>query len=377
MALSNHRILVTGANGFIGKNLVVRLNELANITVSTFVRGDDMPRLPRLVAQADVVVHLAGENRPADEAAFSQVNAGLTSALCEAIQQEYATTGRHVPLVLASSTQAERDNPYGRSKLAAEAAVKSLAQATGNPCVAFRLPGVFGKWCRPNYNSVVATFCHNLARDLPIQINDPEASVKLVYVDDVVNALLNVLEAPRPGYSQAAVEPEYTITLGQLAAQIRAFADCRSTLMSERVGTGLVRALYATYVSYLPNEKFSYEVQQHADPRGVFVEMLKTPDSGQFSYFTAHPGITRGGHYHHTKTEKFLVIKGEALFRFRHLLTDELVELRTSGTTPQVVDTIPGWTHDITNVGDDEMVVMLWANENFDRQKPDTVASKV
>jgi len=377
MTLSNCRILVTGANGFIGKNLVVRLNELANITVSTFVRGDDTARLPQLVAQVDAVVHLAGENRPADEAAFSQVNAGLTSALCDAIRQECATTGRHVPLVLASSTQAERDNPYGRSKLAAEQAVHALAQATGNPCVVFRLPGVFGKWCKPNYNSVVATFCHNLARDLSIQINDPDALVKLVYVDDVVNALLNVLEAPRPGCSQAAVEPEYTITLGELAAQIRAFADCRSTLMCERVGTWLVRALYATYVSYLPNEKFSYAVQQHADPRGVFVEMLKTPDSGQFSYFTAHPGITRGGHYHHTKTEKFLVIKGEALFRFRHLLTDELVELRTSGTIPQVVDTIPGWSHDITNVGDDEMVVMLWANENFDRQKPDTVASKV
>jgi UDP-2-acetamido-2,6-beta-L-arabino-hexul-4-ose reductase len=377
MTLSNCRILVTGANGFIGKNLVVRLNELANITVSTFVRGDDVASLPQLVAQADAVVHLAGENRPSDEAAFSQVNTGLTSALCDAIQQEYAVTGRYVPLLLASSTQAERDSPYGRSKLAAEQTVHALAQTTGNPCVVFRLPGVFGKWCKPNYNSVVATFCHNLARDLPIQINDPDASVKLVYVDDVVNTLLNVLEAPRPGYIQAPVAPDYTITLGELAAQIRAFADCRTTLMSERVGTGLVRALYATYVSYLPNEKFSYEMQQHADPRGVFVEMLKTPDSGQFSYFTAHPGITRGGHYHHTKTEKFLVIKGDALFRFRHLLTDELVELRTSGTIPQVVDTIPGWSHDITNVGDDEMVVMLWANENFDRQKPDTVASKV
>ncbi len=377
MARSNHRILVTGVHGFIGKNLVVRLNELANITVSTFVRGDDMARLLQLVAQSDAVVHLAGENRPADEAAFSQVNAGLTSALCGAIQQECATTGRHVPLVLASSTQAERDNPYGRSKLAAEQAVLALAQATGNPCVVFRLPGVFGKWCRPNYNSVVATFCHNLARDLPIQINDPADSVRLVYIDDVVAAMLAALEAPAPGCVTATVTPEYTITLGEMAAQIRAFADCRTTLMTERVGIGFVRALYATYVSYLPNEKFSYEVQQHADPRGVFVEMLKTPDSGQFSYFTAHPGITRGGHYHHTKTEKFLVIKGEALFRFRHLLTDELVELRTSGTTPQVVDTIPGWTHDVTNVGDDEMVVMLWANENFERQKPDTVAGKV
>jgi len=377
MPLSNCRVLVTGANGFIGKNLVVRLNELSNVSVTTFVRGDDAARLPQLVAQADAVVHLAGENRPADDAAFAQVNTGLTSALCGAIQQEFGTTGRHVSLVLASSTQAERDNPYGRSKLAAEDAVQALAKETGNPCVIFRLPGVFGKWCKPNYNSVVATFCHNIARDIPIQINDPTTSLRLVYVDDVVTALLEALEAPALACVQAKVEPEYTTTLGELANQIRAFEDCRSTLLTERVGTGLVRALYATYVSYLPNEKFSYQVTEHADPRGVFVEMLKTPDSGQFSYFIAHPGITRGGHYHHTKTEKFLVIKGEALFRFRHLLTNELVELRTSGGTPQVVDTIPGWTHDITNVGSDEMVVMLWANENFDRKKPDTVASKV
>ncbi len=372
MTLSNRRILVTGANGFIGKNLTVHLNELANITVSTFVRSDDIGRLPQLVAQADAVVHLAGENRPSDESAFSQVNAGLTSALCEAIKQECATSGRHVPLVLASSTQAELNNPYGRSKLFAENIVHTLVQDTGNPCVVLRLPGVFGKWCKPNYNSVVATFCHNLAQNLPIQINDPDVLIRLVYVDDVVNTLIHVLEAPLTGYTQAEVEPEYSLTLGELAAQIRAFANCRTTLMSERVGTGFVRALYATYISYLPKEKFSYHVQQHADPRGVFVEMLKSPDSGQFSYFTAHPGITRGGHYHHTKTEKFLVIKGEALFRFRHLLTDELVEVRTSGTNPQVVDTIPGWSHDITNVGDHEMVVMLWANEVFDRTQPDT-----
>lgn len=377
MPLSNCRVLVTGANGFIGKNLVVRLSELSNVSVATFVRGDDAGRLRKLVAQADAVVHLAGENRPADETAFAQVNTGLTSAVCNAIQQEVGSTGRHVPLILASSTQVERDNPYGRSKLAAEEAAKALAKETGNPCVSFRFPGVFGKWCKPNYNSVVATFCHNIARDLPIQIDDPMASLRLVYVDDVVTALIKAMEAPTLGYLQSRVEPEYTSTLGELASQIRAFGDCRSTLMTERVGTGFVRALYATYTSYLPSEKFSYQLTQHSDPRGVFVEMLKTPDSGQFSFFTAHSGITRGGHYHHTKTEKFLVIKGQALFRFRHLLTNELVELRTNGVTPQVVDTIPGWTHDITNVGSDEMVVMLWANEIFDRERPDTVASKV
>jgi UDP-2-acetamido-2,6-beta-L-arabino-hexul-4-ose reductase len=377
MDAATKRVLITGANGFIGKNLQVRLSELPGFAVSTFVRGDDVAQLPTLVANADAVLHLAGENRPADEAAFAQVNTGLTAALCSAIEHEFASTGRHVPLVLASSSQAERDNAYGRSKLAAEQTVQALANVTGNPCVVFRLPGVFGKWCKPNYNSVVATFCHNLARGLPIQVNDAAASLRLVYVDDVVSALLAALQAPAPGCVQAAVTPEYTTTLAELAAQIGAFADCRTSLMSERVGKGLVRALYATYVSYLPNERFAYEVPQHADARGVFVEMLKTLDSGQFSYFTAHPGVTRGGHYHHTKTEKFLVIKGRALFKFRHLLTDERYELCTSGDIPVVVDTIPGWTHDITNVGTDEMVVMLWANENFDRQKPDTVASKV
>ena len=377
MTQQTRRVLLTGANGFIGKNLRVRLGELPGFEVLAFVRGDDVGQLPALVAQADTVIHLAGENRPQDESAFALVNAGLTVALCDAISNAVRTHGRHVPLLLASSTQAERDNPYGRSKLAAEQAVQALAQATGNPVTVFRLPGVFGKWCKPSYNSVVATFCHNLARGLPIQISDPSASLKLVYVDDVVSALVAALESPTMGWSRAVVQPEYAVTLGELAAQIRAFDNCRTTLQTDRVGTGLVRALYATYVSYLPNERFAYEVPQYADPRGVFVEMLKTPDCGQFSYFTAHPGVTRGGHYHHTKTEKFLVVKGEALFRFRHVLSNERVELRTSGAKPQVVDTIPGWAHDITNVGTDEMVVMLWANENFDRQRPDTVASKV
>jgi UDP-2-acetamido-2,6-beta-L-arabino-hexul-4-ose reductase len=377
ISLSNRRILVTGANGFIGQNLVVRLAEFEGVSVLTFVRGDDVALLSKLLSQADAVVHLAGENRPADPAAFSEVNAGLTQILCDAMRSEHATSGRYIPLLLASSTQAEQDNPYGRSKLEAEQMVERLAEDVGNAVRVFRLPGVFGKWCKPNYNSVVATFCHNLARDLPIEIHDSNAVLRLVYIDDVVSTFIHILERLENGFSFERVEPEYILTLGQLADQIRAFDDCRTSLMSERVGTGLVRALYATYVSYLPSENFSYDLPAHSDVRGVFVEMLKMPDSGQFSYFTAHPGVRRGGHYHHTKTEKFLVIKGEALFRFRHILTDEFVELRTSGSSPQVVDTIPGWSHDITNVGDDEMVVMLWANENFDRHNPDTVASQV
>jgi UDP-2-acetamido-2,6-beta-L-arabino-hexul-4-ose reductase len=377
MALSNCRILVTGANGFIGKNLVVRLKELTNITVSTFVRDEEVANLPQLVSEVDAIVHLAGENRPADKTAFSQVNADLTINLCKIIANEFKKTGRRISLILASSTQAELDNPYGRSKFAAEVAVIALAAETGNPCVILRLPGVFGKWCKPNYNSVVATFCYNISRDLPIQIHDSSARLQLVYIDDVVTALLEVLDAPKAGCIKTQVRPEYSTTLGELAYQIRAFSSCRSTLVSERVGTGFVRALYATYMSYLPVEKFSYSLAHHNDSRGIFVEMIKTLDSGQLSYFTAHPGITRGGHYHHTKTEKFLVIKGEAIFRFRHLLTNELVELQTSGSAPQVVDTIPGWTHDITNIGMEELVVMLWANEIFNLEKPDTVIRRI
>jgi UDP-2-acetamido-2,6-beta-L-arabino-hexul-4-ose reductase len=375
------RVLVTGANGFIGKNLVVRMRELQRFAVIEFGRDDAPEALSSLLAQADAVVHLAGENRPFDEAAFTKVNTGLTLVLCDVLAAEQQRSGRQLPLVLASSAQAERDSPYGQSKLAAEQAVQKLSADSRHPAVIYRLPGVFGKWCKANYNSVVATFCHNIARGLPVQINDPAASLQLVYVDDVVTSLVAAVDAlllpDAAGVSQGVVAPLYTTTLGELAAQIQAFGDCRTSLISERVGTGLVRALYATYVSYLPNDRFAYEVQQHADPRGVFVEMLKTPDSGQFSYFTAHPGITRGGHYHHTKTEKFLVIKGTGLFRFRHLLTNERLELTTSGNKPQVVDTIPGWVHDITNTGQDELVVMLWANEVFDRANPDTVAASI
>lgn len=370
-------VLVTGAHGFIGRNLSVRLGELPGFAATSFVRSDDRARLPELVAQVDAVVHLAGENRPQSEAAFAEVNTGLTQALCEAIAFENAATGRKISLVLASSAQAERDNPYGRSKLAAEQAVARLSEITGAPATIFRLPGVFGKWCRPNYNSVVATFCHNITRGLPIRVDDPSAPLRLVYIDDVVAAIIAALEHPAPGVAFGTIDPEYALTVGELAAQIKAFEAGRDTLLIERVGTGLTRALYATYVSMLPTERFAYAIPQHEDPRGVFVEMLKTPDSGQFSFLTAPPGITRGGHYHHTKTEKFLVIRGRARFRFRHFLTKECVELETVGDQPQIVETIPGWSHDITNVGDEEMVVMLWANEVFDRQKPDTITSKV
>ena len=366
-------VLVTGAEGFIGKNLCLRLREEASVSVIPFTRSNTVDDLAGQVADADAVVHLAGENRPQDPAAFGEVNAGLRRAGCAAIRAR----GEAIPLILASSAQAELDNPYGKSKLAAEQAVQALARDGGNPVAVYRLPGVFGKWCKPNYNSVVATFCHNLANDLPIQISDPAHEIKLVYIDDVVNAFIDWLQASGTGFQSQTVAPVYEVTLGALAEQIKAFGNCRTSLVSERVGTGFVRALYATYVSYLPTNKFVYDLSVHGDERGVFVEMLKTPDAGQFSFFTAHPGITRGGHYHHSKTEKFLVIKGQARFGFRHMHTDETFYLDTDGDKPQIVETVPGWTHDITNIGSTEMIVMLWANEIFDRDRPDTITSKV
>ena len=374
------RVLITGANGFVGRNLQVRLKERKDVDVVTFTREQQAGQLIQLLEGVDFVFHLAGVNRPQDPNEFKTGNIDLTRELCHTVARVAHTRGSLIPILYTSSSQAALENAYGQSKREAEQLLISMGRDQLVPVHVFRLPNVFGKWCRPSYNSAVATFCHNITRNLPIQINDPQAVLTLVYIDDVIESFIHLMDGATPmtdpdGF--ASVHPQYVTTVGELARLIQAFHDSRCSLVTERVGAGLVRALYATYVSYLPVEVFSYNVPQHVDTRGVFVEMLKTPDCGQFSFFTAHPGITRGGHYHHTKTEKFLVIKGEALFRFRHLLTNELVELRTSGITPQVVDTIPGWTHDITNVGNDEMVVMLWANENFDREKPDTVASKV
>jgi UDP-2-acetamido-2,6-beta-L-arabino-hexul-4-ose reductase len=302
----------------------------------------------------------------------------LSLAVCNAIGAVAQATGKKIPVIYTSSSQAGRENPYGLSKRGAEAALLALASSKQMPVHIFRLPNVFGKWCKPNYNSAVATFCHNIARGLPIQVNDPASPVTLVYVDDVIERFVQLMDHADTAVDAdgfATVAPQYTTTVGELVRQIEVFKDSRNTLMTDRVGTGLVRALYSTYVSYLPPEMFAYSVPQYGDPRGVFAEMLKTPDCGQFSYFTAHPGITRGGHYHHSKTEKFLVIKGQARFKFRHMHTGQTHELITNGDTAEVVETVPGWTHDITNIGGDEMVVMLWANEVFDRSKPDTFTS--
>lgn len=372
------RVLITGARGFIGRNLISHLGRRQGVQIIAYTRDDDRAAAPLPLENVDFVFHFAGINRPQNPQDFATGNAGFTRRLCDEVAAVAKATGRKIPVLFTSSIQAEKENAYSASKRQAEDSLRALAAAHSVPVYLIRLPNVFGKWCRPNYNSAVATFCHNFARDLPVQINDPAAPLRLVYIDDVIRAFLAALDgspAPRDAAGFMPVAPEYATTVGEVVDLIRDFRAGRSTLVTKQVGTGFLRALHSTYVSYLPPESFSYAVPKHEDPRGGFVEMLKTTDSGQFSYFTAHPGVTRGGHYHHTKTEKFLVIRGRARFRFRHIDTGETRELTTEGSRPEIVETVPGWSHDITNIGPDEMIVMLWANEIFDRQNPDTYAS--
>jgi len=362
MQSDRKKVLVTGADGFIGRNVIERLKYAHNIEPIRFVRGDSTEILSHLIAKSDAIIHLAGENRPQNAEEFYEVNTGLTEKITQFLKDLYDNTGRQLPLVFASSTQVKLSNPYGKSKLAAEELVCRLNNETKNPCTILRLPGVFGKWCKPNYNSVVATFCYNVSRDLPIQISDPEIEITLVHIDDVIDTILSVIFPYTQDCNYVSVDPKYKITLGELVKSIRSFKEFDDTLLLPAVGIGFVRKLYSTYISYLPTERFSHKLVSHKDHRGTFVEMLKTHDCGQFSYFTAYPGVTRGGHFHNIKTEKFLVVKGKAKFRFRNLVNDEKVELCTSGDIPEIVDTIPGWVHDVTNIGSDELIVMLLAN---------------
>lgn len=364
-------ILVTGARGFIGQNLVLHLAGRGHNVIEI---GSDATEsdLRAAIDRADLVFHLAGVNRPLSDDGFVEGNIDFTRTLCEGL----VFSGRPIPVIFSSSIQAGLENAYGRSKRAAEALLTAHA-ATGAPVRIFRLPNVFGKWARPNYNSAIATFCHNACRGMDFTVHDPAVPLRLVHVDDVCSAFLSLADGAFRGVAFAEVEPVHDTTVGAVADMIRGFAASRESMMTDRVGSGLTRALYSTYLSYLEPADFAYDVPTYGDDRGVFVEMLKTPDCGQFSYFTAGPGVTRGEHFHHTKTEKFLVLTGRARFGFRHIVTGETFHLETEGGQGRIVETVPGWTHDIMNVGDRDMVVMLWANEVFDRDRPDTISMKV
>jgi UDP-2-acetamido-2,6-beta-L-arabino-hexul-4-ose reductase len=367
------RIVVTGGEGFIGRNLRVRLTEEGFHDIDVIRRSTTPSEMAAILAHADFVYHLAGANRPPDPREFTDVNVELTRAVCSALQ----AGGRKVPIALSSSTQATLDNPYGRSKLDAERIVRAYGDATGSPSYILRFPNVFGKWSLPNYNSAVATFCYNLARGLPITVNDPNAPLTLLYIDDAVKELLRLLAVPREDTGVRGAEPAYRTTVGDVADTLRSFVDARRTLVVPTVGAGLTRALYATFLSFIPSADFAYDLRTNTDARGTFVEMLKTTNSGQFSFFTAAPGITRGEHYHHTKNEKFLVVQGSARFAFRHLVSGETHEVFTNAAVPRIVETVPGWVHNITNVGASDMIVLLWANEIFDVARPDTIGCKV
>jgi UDP-2-acetamido-2,6-beta-L-arabino-hexul-4-ose reductase len=366
-------ILVTGAAGFIGQNLCVFLQEAGFGNIEKLTLDDNASTVIEKVESADFIYHLAGINRPKNDEEFKKGNTDLTQRIIDTLVK----SGRKTPILLTSSIQAELDNPYGSSKAGAEQAVATYQKKTGAAAYIYRLPNVFGKWCRPNYNSAVATFCYNTLNDLPITINNPDSALSLVYIDDVCQEFVRLLTAPEITEQYSSVAPVYQTTVGEVAALLSEFKESRESLISAKVGEGFIRALYSTYISYLAPEQFAYDVARHSDERGTFVEMLKTKDAGQFSFFTAHPGITRGGHYHHTKTEKFLVINGKASFKFRHISTGETYELIVDGEESRIVETAPGWSHDVTNIGDNELVVMLWANEIFDRENPDTVNFKV
>jgi UDP-2-acetamido-2,6-beta-L-arabino-hexul-4-ose reductase len=364
-------IAVTGAAGFIGRNLVVRLEELG-FQVRGITRDTSSDEAAEALASADVVFHLAGAVRPSDPEEFAR-----TADFAGFVSESIAKGGRRPLVVLSSSRKASDRTDYARSKRACENALLQLADRGEALAAIWRLPNVFGKWARPNYNSCVATFCHNLARGLPIRIDDPATTMALLYVDDLIEQWRALIEAPPSESGYLDPGQVHQTTVGEVAAILGAFAEGRKSGRVENVGSGLERALYATFVSALPAEAFSYPLVAHTDPRGSFAEVLKTREGGQVSVLTAEPGAVRGGHYHHSKVEKFLVVHGQARFRFRHILSGETYELLTTAERPVVVETIPGWTHDITNVGSDVMVSLLWASEVFDRARPDTVLMPV
>lgn len=375
-------ILITGAGGFVGKNLVATLQAAGYTALMQFEVGDTPETLAACCQKAAFVVHLAGINRPKDPSEFYAGNAGLTDTLLASLE----AAGNACPVLVTSSVQAALDNDYGKSKRLAEEAILAYGARTGAPVYVFRMEGVFGKWCRPNYNSVVATFCHNIARGLPIQVRDREFALPLVYIDDVVSCIRAAMErgeALRDAQGICRIHPVHTVTLGALADTLQGFALARGaggspTLALPELAAGsFEKKLYSTYLSYLPEEDFAYDLTMHCDDRGSFTEFLRTPERGQVSVNISRPGIVKGNHWHHTKNEKFLVVKGEGVIRFRNIFSDKVIEYRVSGEKLQVVDIPCGYTHNIENVGEGDMVTVMWANEAFDPEHPDTFFLKV
>lgn len=374
------KLLITGAKGFIGKNLIFELNNIkegktktaklsTNLTVFEFDIDTDPSLLDLYCKEADFVFHLAGINRPKEQSEFMEGNFGFTSILLNTLKKH----NNYCPVMLSSSIQAELDNPYGCSKKAGEELLFEYSQETGAQVFIYRFPNVFGKWCSPNYNSAIATFCHNIAHNQPIQVNDRSVPMTLVYIDDVVSELISALVGvPHKDGNYCKVATEHRITLGKIVDLIYSFKESRINLQVPDLSDAFTKKLYSTYISYLPTGDFSYSLKMNTDARGSFTEFLKSPDRGQVSINISKPGITKGQHWHHTKNEKFLVVSGNGVIRFRKIDEDKIHEYFVSGEKLEVVDIPVGYTHNIENLGDTDMVTVMWVNEIFNPEHPDT-----
>lgn len=367
------KVLVTGANGFIGKNLVARLNELKTYEVITIDKDNTREELINGILKSEFIFHLAGINRPNDEKEFFEGNSGLTGDIVKILKEN----NKNTPIAITSSIQADLDNAYGKSKKLSEEELLMYSETTKAKVFIYRLPNVFGKWCRPNYNSAVATFCHNIARGEEVWVSDPNREMTLVYIDDVVRNLILSMEDEDALGGYVNVDVEYKATLGHIVELLNNFVESRKSLMVPNMEDEFTKKLYSTYLSYLPEDKFSYPLKMNVDNRGSFTEFIKTSDRGQVSINISKPGITKGNHYHHTKNEKFLVVSGEGLIQFRKIDSDEVIEYKVSGEKLEVIDIPVGYTHNIINTGISDMVTVMWVNEVFNPEKPDTIFMEV
>ncbi len=370
----NIKILITGANGFVGKNLTCELKNKGYTNLYLYDIDSKPEELDEYTKNCDFVFHLAGVNRPKDEKEFMEGNFGFTSVLLEKLK----SNSNKAPVLITSSIQAALSNPYGESKKAGENLIFKYGKENSVTIYVYRLPNVFGKWCKPNYNSAVATFCNNIANNLPITVNDPNVDMKLVYIDDVVKEFLNVLENKANKADDYCYVPVvHEIKLGKIVELIEGFKKSRENLSIPDQKDAFSKKLYATYLSYLPKDKFSYPLKMNVDERGSFTEFVKTDEYGQVSVNVAKPGIVKGNHYHHTKNEKFLVVSGKGVIRFRKPDEEEIIEYFVSGENLEVVDIPTGYTHNIENIGENDLVTIMWANEKFDAENPDTYFLKV
>jgi len=368
------RLLITGSNGFVGKNLVCELRNKGYDDLYLYDLDTDPSLLDIYTKDCDFVFHLAGVNRPKELGEFMEGNFGFTDTLLASLKKN----DNACPVLITSSIQAALDNPYGKSKKAGEDLLFEYAKETGSTVHVFRLPNVFGKWCRPNYNSAVATFCYNIARDLPITVNDPEVVMNLVYIDDVIRAFLSALKGDvikEEGFCK--VHTVHTVKLGMIVELLEKFKESRKALSLPDMSNSFEKVLYSTYLSYLSEDGFSYPLKMNIDDRGSFTEILRTEERGQFSVNVSKPGITKGNHWHHSKTEKFLVVSGRALIQFRKIGTSEIIDYHVSSEKLEVVDIPPGYTHNIINEGKEDLVTFMWANEPFNPDNPDTMYEKV